>query len=127
MQQNQRTVCTQLDYMFSLAPTGSREINEEIICTTKYCVKKIEMKWNELYLSLLGRKIHATCDHLVPLMEKWEGIRCFGEDFIKKGYQVGKREKYRTGNIANHVRAAILHSQNEYATQVPEIETDIMR
>ena len=117
-----KELCSLLDYMFSLARTECGKINDEIIETTIDCVNKIEVKWNDLRLSLLGTKIHAIFGHLVPMMQKWEGIGCFGEDFVEKGHQVGKREESRTANMVDRVKAAISHSRNEHATMVPEIE-----
>merc|ERR1712183_93879 len=107
--------------MFSQARTSSGHADETIIETTEKCVKAVQQKWNDLHLSLKGTKIHAVFMHLIQQMKKERGIGCFGEDFVEKLHQTGKKEERRTGNMTDRVKAAILHSRQEWATMIPEI------
>jgi len=59
--------------------------------------------------------------HLIQQMKKRRGIGCFGEDFVEKSHQTGKKEERRTGNMTDRVKAAISHSRQEWATMIPEI------
>ena len=102
-----------MDYMFSLARTPSGEVDDDVIKTTKKCVRAVVTKWRDLYLSFKGPKIHAIADHLVALMTKWNGIGCFLEDFVEKEHQTGKLEEKRTGHMGNKNRQALSNSRHE--------------
>ena len=93
--------CVFLDYMFSLALTHLSDANYTIIETTEKCVKAVEQKWNDLHLSLIGKKIHAIIVHVIQHMRKWRGIGCFVEDYVEKLHQTGKKEEKRTGNMTH--------------------------
>jgi hypothetical protein len=37
-------------------------------------------------------KIHGLEDHLIPMMERWNGIGDFLEDFIEQAHQFGMKK-----------------------------------
>ena len=51
---------------------------------------------------------------MIPMMEQWNGIGDFLEDFIEQVHQFGMREEKRTANMRDRVRAANSHSKWEW-------------
>ena len=121
-------LCILLDYMFSLARTPCGDLTPAIIVTTKECIKAVVRKWKDLRLSLNGPKWHAIEDHLIYLMEYWNGIGCFTEDHVEKSHQTGMLEEKRTGHMLNRERAAKTHSNNEWMRNMePTVQLEIKR
>jgi hypothetical protein len=76
------------------------------------------MKWRDLRLSTKMPKINGLENHLIPMMEKWNGIGDFLEDFIEQAHQFGMKEEKQTANMRDRVRAAKSHSKWEWADKM---------
>jgi hypothetical protein len=111
-------VCTLFDYLFSMARTPTGELTEAILEETKRCLRVTMVKWRDLRLSMKLPKIHGLEDHLIAMMEQWNGIGDFLEDFIEQAHQFGMKEEKRTANMRDRVRAAISHSKWEWADKM---------
>jgi hypothetical protein len=111
-------LCTLFDYLFSMARTPNGELTNEILEETKRCLRVTMLKWRDLRLSMNMPKIHGLEDHLVAMMERWNGIGDFLEDFIEQAHQFGMREEKRTANMRDRVRAANSHSKWEWADKM---------
>jgi hypothetical protein len=75
-------------------------------------------KLRDLWLSMEIPKIHGLQDHLVIMMEQWNGISEFLEDFVEQEHQLGMREEKRTANMRDQVRVANLHSKGELSDKM---------
>jgi hypothetical protein len=111
-------LCTLFDYLFSMARTPTNELTDLIRDETKRCLRVTMLKWRDLRLSMKMPKIHGLEDHLVAMMERWNGIGDFLEDFIEQAHQFGMKEEKRTANMRDRVRAANSHSKWEWADKM---------
>ena len=111
-------LCTLFDHLFSMAKTPAGVLTEAILDETKRCLRVTMLKWRDLRLSTKMPKIHGLEDHLIPMMEKWNGIGDFLEDFIEQAHQFGMKEEKRTANMRDRVRAANSHSKWEWADKM---------
>ncbi len=73
------------------------------------------LKWRDLRLYTKMPKIHGLEDHLIPMMEQWNGIGDFLEDIIEQAHQFGMKEEKQTANMRDRVRAANSHSKWEWS------------
>ena len=55
---------------------------------------------------------------MAAMMERWNGIGDFLEDFIEQAHQFGMKEEKRTANMRDQVRAANSHSKWEWADKM---------
>ena len=111
-------IMTLFDFLFSLARTPSGEATEEIIATTKKVVDVLRVKWRDLRLTRGMPKVHALFTHLVPQMQKWNGIGDFLEDFVEQAHQTGVKEEYRTHGMRDRSKASQTHSKWEWSGTV---------
>jgi hypothetical protein len=111
-------LCTLFDYLFSMARTPNGELTNEVLEETKRCLRVTMLKWRDLRLSMKMPKIHGLEDHLAAMMEQWNGIGDFLEDFIEQAHQFGMKEEKRTANMRDRVRAANSHSKWEWADKM---------
>jgi hypothetical protein len=111
-------LCTLFDYLFSMARTPNGELTPQILKELKRCLRVTMLKWRDLRLSMKMPKIHALEDHLAAMMERWNGIGDFLEDFIEQAHQFGMKEEKRTANMRDRVRAANSHSKWEWADKM---------
>ncbi len=94
------------------------KITNEILNETKRCRRVTMLKMSDLRLSMKMPKIHGLEDHLAAMMERWNGIGDFLEDFIEQAHQFGMKEEKRTANMRDRVRAANSHSKWEWADKM---------
>jgi hypothetical protein len=116
-------LCTLFDHLFSMARTPAGVLTEAILDEKSRCLRVTMMKWRDLRLSTKMPKIHGLEDHLIPMMERWNGIGDFLEDFIEQAHQFGMKkfgmkEEKRTANMRDWVRAANSHSKWEWADKM---------
>jgi hypothetical protein len=111
-------LCTLFDYLFSMARTPNGQLTNEVLDETKRCLRVTMLKWRDLRLSMKMPKIHGLEDHLAAMMEQWNGIGDFLEDFIEQAHQFGMKEEKRTANMRDRVRAANSHSKWEWADKM---------
>ena len=111
-------LCTLFDHLFSMARTPAGVLTEAILDETRRCLRVTMMKWRDLRLSTKMPKIHGLEDHLIPMMERWNGIGDFLEDFIEQAHQFGMKEEKRTANMRDRVRAANSHSKWEWSDKM---------
>ena len=111
-------LCTLFDHLFSMARTPAGVLTEASLDETRRCLPVTMMKWRDLRLSTKMPKIHGLEDHLIPMMERWNGIGDFLEDFIEQAHQFGMKEEKRTANMRDRVRAANSHSKWEWADKM---------
>jgi hypothetical protein len=50
------------------------------------------LKWRNLWLSTKLPKIHGLEDHLINMMEQWNGVGDFLEAFIEQAHQFWTKE-----------------------------------
>ena len=91
----------------------TKSLTNRILNETKRCLRVTMLKWRDLRLSMKMSKIHGLEDHLAAMMEQWNGIGAFLEDFIEQAHQCGMKEEKRTANMRDRVRAANSHSKWE--------------
>jgi hypothetical protein len=96
----------------------ARTPNGQVLDETKRCLRVTMLKWRDLWLSMKMPKIHGLEDHLAAMMEQWNGIGDFLEDFIEQVHQFGMKEEKRTANMRDRVRAANSHSKWEWADKM---------
>jgi hypothetical protein len=111
-------LCTLFDYLFPMARTPAGVLTEAILDERRQCLWVRMMKLRDLRLSRKMPKIHGLEDHLIPMMEQWNGIGDFLEDLIKQAHQFGMKEEKRTANIRVRVTAANSHSKWEWADKM---------
>jgi hypothetical protein len=111
-------LCKLFDYLFSMARTPNGKLTNEILNEMKRCLRVTMLKWRDLWLSMKMPKIHGLEDHLAAMMERWNGIGDFLEDFIEQAHQFGMKEEKRTANMRDRVRAANSHSKWEWADKM---------
>jgi hypothetical protein len=111
-------LCTLFDYLFSMARTPAGVLTEAILDEMRQCLWVTMMKWRDLRLSTKMPKIHGLEDHLIPMIEEWNGIGDFLKDFIEQAHQFGIKEEKRTANMRDWVRVANSHSKWEWADKM---------
>jgi hypothetical protein len=72
----------------------------------------------KLWSSMNMPKIHGLEDCLIAMMEQWNGIGDFLEDFIEQVHQFGIREEKCTVNMRDRVGAANSHSKWEWTDKM---------
>jgi hypothetical protein len=82
----------------------------------KRCLHVAMLKWRDLQLSIMKMpKIRSLEDHLIAMMEQWNGIDDFLEDFIGQAHQFGMKEEKHTANMRDRARATNSHAKWEWA------------
>jgi hypothetical protein len=59
---------------------------EAILDETRRCLGVTMLKWRDLRPSTRMPKIHGLEDYLITMMEQWNGIGDFLEDFIEQAH-----------------------------------------
>jgi hypothetical protein len=106
-------LCPSFDHLFSMVAGTPAEVltAEAIWDETRRCLGVTMLKWRDLRPSTRMPKIHGLEDYLITMMEQWNGIGDFLEDFIEQAHWFGTREAKRTANMRDRVRAANSHSK----------------
>ena len=111
-------LCMLFDHLFSMARTPAGVLTEGMLDETRRCLRVTMTKWRDLRLYTKMPKIHGLEDHLIPMMEQWNGIGDFLEDIIEQAHQFGMKEEKQTANMRDRVRAANSHSKWEWADKM---------
>jgi hypothetical protein len=99
-------------------PTG--ELTEAILEETKQYLHMTMLMWRDIVLSIKMPKIHGLEDHLIAMMEQWNGIDDYLEDFIEQAHQFGMKEEKSTASMRDGVRVENSNSKWEWADKMSE-------